>query len=439
MTMNIMVVGNGGREHAIAWKLAQNPKVDTVYCAPGNGGTAMEAKCQNVALVETDELVKFALSNQVKLTFVGPELNLTQGIVDEFKLAGLRIFGPSRQAAQLEGSKAYSKEFMKKYGVRTAAYETFHNYSDALGYLKTCEYPIVIKADGLAAGKGVVICEDFAVARQTIRDFMEQELLGMSGSTVVIEEFLSGVEASILTITDGKTILPFLSAKDHKQIQDGGVGPNTGGMGVIAPNPYCTAEVLDQFKAEVMEPTLRGIRAEQLDYTGIIFFGLMITEKGVYNLEYNVRMGDPETQAVLSLMESDFLTLIEKALAAELEHTEINWKKEHACTVIAASAGYPFHYETGFEISGIQEAEALAGINGSANSKVFIAGARLSEGLLTTSGGRVLAVTATAGTLPQARKAAYQSMEKLNFEGMYHRNDIGATETDAAIVQGRKV
>lgn len=413
--MKVMVIGNGGREHAIAWKIAQNPTVEIVYCAPGNGGTAMESKCENVALAETDELIQFAKMKDIALTVVGPEINLTKGIVDEFKKAGLRIFGPSKHAAQLEGSKTFSKEFMKKYGVKTAAYETFNNSSKALEYIKGCDYPVVIKADGLAAGKGVVICEDATLARQTIKDFMEEGVLGVSGNTIVIEEYLEGVEASILTITDGKTILPFISAKDHKQIYDGGIGPNTGGMGAIAPNPYCSTEVLECFDRDILKPTLNGIINERMDYTGIIFFGLMITKNGVYNLEYNVRMGDPETQGVLSLMESDFLNLLLDALEGKLAASKIIWKNEHACVVIAASKGYPLNYLTGFEIKGIA----------SVNNKVFIAGAKKDGNMLLTTGGRVLAVTATAETLEKATLKAYESMAQLEFEGKYCRSDIG--------------
>jgi len=413
--MKVMVIGSGGREHAIAWKIAQNPTVEIVYCAPGNGGTAMEFKCENVALTDTDELIQFAKEKDINLTFVGPEMNLTKGIVDEFKKAGLLIFGPSKHAAQLEGSKVFSKEFMKKYGVKTAAYESFSSSAEALTYIKGCEYPIVIKADGLAAGKGVVICEDGMIAKQTIKDFMEQEVLGSSGSTVVIEEYLEGVEASILTITDGKTILPFISAKDHKQIYDGGIGPNTGGMGSISPNPYCSAEVLESFDRDILKPTLTGIINEQMDYTGIIFFGLMITKKGVYNLEYNVRMGDPETQGVLPLMESDFLTLILDALEGKLATSKITWRNEHACVVMAASKGYPLSYLTGFEIKGIEKV----------GSKVFISGAKKEENRLITTGGRVLAVTAIAETLEKAALKAYESMAQLEFEGKYCRSDIG--------------
>ena len=413
--MKVLIIGNGGREHAIAWKIAQNDRVERIYCAPGNGGTVIEAKCENVPLTTTAELVEFALKENIELTIVGPEINLALGIVDEFKSAGLVIFGPSGYAAKLEGSKAFAKDFMKMYGVKTAAYETFEDKDKALEYLKNCDYPIVIKADGLAAGKGVSICEAFEAAEKTVIEFMINDIFKGSGKKIVVEEFLEGVEASILSITDGETIIPFISAKDHKQIYDGGIGPNTGGMGVIAPNPYCTTEILDIFNKEIMLPTIEGIKAEVMDYIGIIFFGIMITKKGVYNLEYNVRMGDPETQAVLSLMESDFLELILEALNQNLSGRSIKWSQENACCVVAVSGGYPGEYKTNFEITGVDRV----------TSKTFIAGGRYDNERLTTSGGRVLSVVALDQSLGEAREKAYEDIKKIQFEGMYFRNDIG--------------
>lgn len=416
--MKVLVIGNGGREHAIAWKIAQNQSVDKIYCAPGNGGTALEDKCVNVELYKIEELIEFANNESIDLTFVGPEMNLTLGIVDEFKKAGLKIFGPSKYGAQLEGSKTFAKNFMKKYGVKTAAYETFEDKDEAIEYITKCEYPIVIKADGLAAGKGVVICETFEEAHKTIYNFMVQDIFKGSGKMVVIEEFLEGVEASILSISDGKTIIPFISAKDHKQIYDDSKGPNTGGMGAIAPNPYCTEEILRAFKNDIMNPTLEGIKKEAMDYTGIIFFGLMITKKGVYNLEYNVRMGDPETQVVLSLMESDFIELIKDAMDKKLEHSRISWNKGYGCCVIAASAGYPGDYKTGFEITGLN----------SIKGKAFIAGGKYSEGKLLTSGGRVLALVSVEKSMEIARKNVYEDLSKIDFDGIYFRKDIGKVE-----------
>ncbi|MBE6066893.1 MAG: phosphoribosylamine--glycine ligase [Clostridium lundense] len=413
--MKVLLIGSGGREHAIAWKLAQSPLVHKIYCAPGNGGTALENKCENINITKNEELLKFSKENDVNITIVGPEAPLVDGIVDMFKEASLKIFGPSKHAAALEGSKAFAKNFMKKYEIKTAAYEVFENASDSIDYLKSCSYPIVIKADGLAAGKGVAICQNFQEAKGCIESFMIDDVFNGAGSKVVIEEFLEGVEASILAITDGETMIPFLSAKDHKTIYEDNKGPNTGGMGVISPNPYCTNEVLESFIENIMNPTLKGFSEENMDYVGIVFFGIMITKKGVYLLEYNVRMGDPETEAVLPLMESDFMELIMCALNKSLNNYKITWKDKHSCCVVAASGGYPAKYETGLEINGVNDTE----------DKVFIAGAKFEENALLTSGGRVLCVTALGDTLEEARSNTYNEIKKVNFEGMYYRKDIG--------------
>jgi len=412
--LKLLIIGNGGREHAIAWKLAQNPQVEIVYCAPGNGGTHVENKCKNVKLYSTAELLEFAKKEKIDLTFVGPEANLVIGIVDVFKAEGLKIFGPSAGAARLEGSKSFSKDFMKKYGVRTAAYEVFEEIEEAINYLKTCEYPIVIKADGLAAGKGVVISPNLAEAENTLKEFMIKDIFKGSGKKVIIEEFLDGVEASILSITDGKVILPFLSSKDHKCIFDDDLGPNTGGMGAIAPNPYCTEEVLKIFNEEILTATLRGIQEEKMDYCGIIFFGIMITKKGTYLLEYNVRMGDPETQVVLPLMENDFLELILAAIEGKLKETKVTFKLKNACCVVGASKGYPAPYPTGFPIT-----------IGQVSGKVFIAGGEDKGQQIVTSGGRVLATVALGNTLQEAIDKAYEDLKLVHFDGMYYRKDIG--------------
>lgn len=413
--MKVLIIGSGGREHATVWKASQSPLVDKIYCAPGNGGTDKEDKCENINIEEIDELLKFAKQENIALTIVGPEATLVEGIVDKFKENGLKIFGPSKKAALLEGSKSFSKDFMKKYGIRTAEYEVFDKVENALEYLKECPYPTVIKADGLAAGKGVVICENEEEARNAIHQFMIDDIFKGAGLRIVIEEFLEGVEASILSITDGKTIVPFISSKDHKQIFDEDKGPNTGGMGVVAPNFYCNEEVLESFQTDILEPTLKGIKSEELDYIGTIFFGVMITKKGVYLLEYNVRMGDPETQSVLALLESDYVDLILKALDGKLDTCTVNWKNGHACCVTAVSAGYPGDYEKGFKISGIENVAC----------KVFVAGAKEAEGSLVTSGGRVLNVVATGSTLEEARERAYSEIKKIDFKGIYYRTDIG--------------
>lgn len=413
--MKLLLIGSGGREHAIAWKLAKSPKVSKIYVAPGNGGTAIENKCENVNITDLDELVKFAKENDIYLTVVGPEDPLTKGITDKFKAAGLRIFGPDKKGAELEGSKSFSKAFMKKYGVKTAEYEVFTEIDPALKYVENCAYPVVIKADGLAAGKGVAICETKEEAVNALKSYMIDDIFKGAGQKVVIEEFLDGVEASILSITDGKTIIPFISAKDHKQIFDGGKGPNTGGMGVLAPNPYVTESVMKDFEENIMNNTLKGIQKEGFDFKGIIFFGLMICEKGTYLLEYNVRMGDPETQSVLSLMESDLFELIEAAMGEKLSETKVNWKDEVCINVVLASGGYPGTFNKGYEIK----------IDDSIKDKVFLAGAKFEDGVLKTSGGRVLSVIGRGKTLEEARKEAYDNVKLVNFKDSYCRTDIG--------------
>ena len=413
--MKILVIGNGGREHAIAWKLSESPKVSKIYCAPGNGGTFMEAKCENIDIDNIEELLRFALDNSIDLTVVGPEVYLCEGIVDLFKANNLRIFGPSKEAAKLEGSKNFAKEFMKKYGVKTAAYEAFNDSKKAMEYVKAAKYPIVIKADGLAAGKGVIIAENSEVAIEAIKDFMIYDSFKGAGKEIVIEEFLTGVEASILSITDGKTIIPFISSKDHKAIYDGNKGPNTGGMGTIAPNPYCTEGVLKAFEKDILNPTLKGIQNEKLDYKGIIFFGIMINDSGVYLLEYNVRMGDPETQVVLPLLENSLLDLIDETLKGNLGDVSVRFKDKKACCVIGASSGYPGKYSTGEIIEGLD----------SCKEKVFVAGAKKSQENIITNGGRVLGVTALGDTLDEARKKAYDALSEVKFNGIYYRKDIG--------------
>ena len=413
--MKLLLIGSGGREHAIARKLAQNINVTDVYCAPGNGGTAIENKCKNIDIDEIDDLIKFAKENNIHFTVVGPEMPLIEGIVDEFKKNNLRIFGPSRTGAMLEGSKSFSKDFMKKYNIKTAKYEVFYEVKKALDYLEMQEYPLVIKADGLAAGKGVYICETLDRARQAIQEIMVDDIFNGAGSKIVIEEFLDGVEASILSVTDGETILPFISAKDHKQIYDGGKGPNTGGMGVIAPNPYVDEIVKEQFKNDIMLPTLKGIKEEGFDFIGIIFFGIMITKKGTYLLEYNVRMGDPETQSVLELMDSDLVDLIDTSLNKELNKFDLRWKDEFCCNVVLASEGYPGKFNKGFEIK----------FDKGILNNLYFAGVKEKERILYTNGGRVLSVVSTAKTLDKAIEMAYENSLKVDFENKYHRNDIG--------------
>lgn len=413
--MKILLIGSGGREHALAWKLAKNNRVEKIYVAPGNGGTDREVKCENIDITDIDELLQFAIEKSIDLTVVGPEAPLTKGIVDKFKEKDLKIFGPSEEAARLEGSKSFSKDFMKKYGVKTAEYEVFYDYNKALEYLERGSFPIVIKADGLAAGKGVVVCENKEEAINTLKSFMIDDIFKGAGQKIIIEEFLEGVEASILSITDGNTIIPFISAKDHKQIFDGGKGPNTGGMGVVSPNPYVTEEVLKEFEKNIMDRTLIGIKEEGFDYKGIIFFGIMITKKGVYLLEYNVRMGDPETQSVLYLMESDLLEIIEATLSEKLYDIDIKWREGACINVVLASKGYPGNFIKGYPIN----------IEESINDKVFIAGAKFESGILKTNGGRVLSVVGIGKNIDEARADAYKTIYKVDFKDKYYRSDIG--------------
>lgn len=412
--MKILIIGSGGREHAIAWKIGKNPLVEKIFCAPGNGCTALEHKCENINTSSNEKLLEFALKNYVDITIVGPEVPLMEGIVDLFKDNGLNIFGPDKKAALLEGSKAFAKDFMKKYNIKTAAYEVFEEEKRALEYLKNSEHPVVIKADGLAAGKGVVISNSFEESKSTLEEFMTKDKFNGAGKRVVIEEFLEGPEVSILSITDGESIIPFISSKDHKQIYDGGLGSNTGGMGVIAPNPYCTEEVLKDFNENILKPTLKGLQEEKLKFSGIIFFGIMITKKGPYLLEYNLRMGDPETEAVLPLMESDLLDLILMSINKELKNTNIKWKKAYSTCVIAASKGYPGNYKKGFLINGIENLDGIFG-----------AGVKLENNKLLTNGGRVLCTQALGETIEESIKKAYDKMKKIDFEGIYYRKDIG--------------
>ena len=414
--MKILVIGSGAREHAICNNLLKNEKVSKVYCAPGNAGTAREKNCENVKISTIDEILNFAKKESIDLTIVGSEEMLVYGIVDKFEENGLKIFGPNKQAAILEGSKAYAKDFMKKYGVKTAEYELFTDYDKANEYLNKCSYPLVIKASGLALGKGVLICQNKQEAKNALEDIMVKKIFKDAGNEVVIEEFLEGVEASILSVTDSNVIIPFISAKDHKKVGDNDTGNNTGGMGVISPNPYYTKEAEELFIKDILEPTLKGIKAEKMSFAGIIFFGLMITKKGVYLLEYNVRMGDPETQAVLQLLETDYLSIIESAMKRELSTLNIKWKNKHACCVVMASGGYPASYNKGYKIEGIDK------ING----QCFIAGAKLDENNnIITDGGRVLNVVNIANSLEEARKLTYADIEKIDFKDKYYRKDIG--------------
>lgn len=412
--MKVLIIGSGGREHAIGWKIKQDNPATELFFSIGNAGTLQIG--ENLGLKTITELKAFALENKVDLTIVGPEAELVEGIVDEFKAEGLNIFGPDRKAANLEGSKAFAKEFMKKHNVKTASYETFRHYVDAKEYLeKNEDYPIVIKASGLAAGKGVIIAQDSFEAQKAIKEIMNDNAFGDAGSEVVIEQFLEGFECSILSVYNGKEIVPFITAKDHKKIGEGETGLNTGGMGVIAPNPLFTDAHFQEFKEDIMLTTQKGLAEEGLTFSGVIFFGLMITQTGVYLLEYNMRFGDPETEAVLPLMESNLLDIIQKSNNGE--SFDVQWKNQHACCVVMASGGYPQNYDKGFEIRGLDKVEA----------PLFIAGAAQMASKIVTSGGRVLNVTGLGNTLEEARTVAYENIKKINFDYEYYREDIGKT------------
>ncbi len=415
--MNILIIGSGGREHALAWKFAQDSQVNEIFIAPGNAGTATEKKCQNIHLTDVTDLKQFALDNDVSLTIVGSEELLAQGIVDEFQSAGLQIFGPHQAAAQLEASKAYAKQFMLKHGIKTADYQEFTDIDSALQHLTICDYPTVIKADGLAAGKGVIIAENQAEAETAIMEIMSDKVFGNAGDKVVIEEFLTGVEASILSFTDGKTILPMLSAKDHKKIGEGETGLNTGGMGVICPNPFVTDSVYRQFIEDILNPTLTGLQADNLGFSGVIFFGLMINERGVFLLEYNMRMGDPETQTVLPLLNNSLTELVQAGLDGKLAEANLSWKAQKATCVVAASRGYPENYDKGMTITGTDQMDS--------QTLCFIAGATQNDGSLLTSGGRVLNVVSLDDSREKSIQRAYDNLQKINFEGMTYRKDIG--------------
>ncbi len=412
--MKILITGAGGREHSIAWKLAQNKKVEKIFVCPGNAGIETIDIAQNVNLKTIDEILSFAKIEKIDLTFLGSEELAVEGIVDLFEAEGLKVFGPHKAPAMLEGSKAIAKEFMKKYNVKTAAYETFSNYEDAKKYVESGAFPVVIKASGLAAGKGVIIAQTLEEAVIALKEIMLDKVFGDSGNEVVIEEFLEGVEASILSIYDGNTIVPFVSAKDHKKIGEKETGLNTGGMGVIAPNPYVTESVNDAFIKDILNPTLEGLKKEYKPFAGIIFFGLMINSRGVYLLEYNMRLGDPETQVVLSLMESDLLELVEKSMIGRASEVDLKWANKHACCVVLSAGGYPVSYNKGDLITGLDKVE----------NNVFLAGVKNDNGFK-TNGGRVLNFVALGNDLEDARKNAYSDVEKIKFEGAYYRKDIG--------------
>ena len=414
--MKLLVVGGGGREHAIIKKLKENPEVEKIFALPGNGGIAADAECVPIGAKDIPAMVAFAVEQQVDYAVVAPDDPLVLGAVDALNEKGIPCFGPTAAAAQIEGSKVFAKDLMKKYGIPTAAYESFDDAAAALRYLDTAEMPIVVKADGLALGKGVIIAQTREEARQAVVSMMEEGMFGQSGSRVVIEEFLTGPEVSVLSFTDGETVVPMVSSMDHKRARDNDQGLNTGGMGTVAPNPYYTEAIAAQCMEEIFLPTIRAMKAEGRPFRGCLYFGLMLTPKGPKVIEYNCRFGDPETQVVLPLLESDLLTVMRATTEGTLAQTEVKFSDKSACCVILASDGYPQKYQSGFEMTIAPEALPHA----------FVAGAKLADGKLLTSGGRVIGLTAVEDTLPQAIEEAYALTGMVHFENAYCRRDIGA-------------
>ncbi len=424
--MKVLIVGGGGREHAIAWKVAKSPKVEKLYCAPGNAGIAEVAECVNIGVMEFDKLTAFARENQIDLTIIGPDDPLAAGAVDAFEAAGLRVFGPRKNAAILEASKAFSKDLMKKYGIPTAAYETFTSPEAALAYLETAKMPIVLKADGLALGKGVLICKDLEEAKEGVKTLMLDKQFGSAGDEIVIEEFMTGREVSVLSFVDGKTIKIMTSAQDHKRAKDGDQGLNTGGMGTFSPSPFYTADVDAFCKEHIYQKTVDAMRAEGREFKGIIFFGLMLTADGPKVLEYNARFGDPETQVVLPRMKNDIVDLFEACIDGTLDQMDLQFEDNAAVCVVLASDGYPEHYEKGFPIYGLEHFKDADGYY------VFHAGSKFdADGQIVTNGGRVLGVTATGKTLKEARTNAYKATEFITFDNKYMRHDIGKAIDEA--------
>ncbi len=420
--MKVLVTGSGGREHALAWRAAQSPDVEVVYVAPGNAGTAGEGKLTNVDIdvMDFDAQIDFAVENGVDLTLIGPEAPLVEGVVDAFAKAGLACFGPGRQAAQLEGSKSFTKAFLARHGIPTAAYDVFEEPEAAIAFARSMSTPVVIKADGLAAGKGVVIARTFDEAEHTIRDMLEGNAFGAAGARVVIEEFLEGEEASFIVIADGEHFVPFATSQDHKAAFDGDEGPNTGGMGAYSPAPVVTPEVNERIIREVIEPTIRGMAEEGNPYTGFLYAGLMITPAGEPKvIEFNCRFGDPETQPIMMRMTSDLVDLCQAAIRGELAGRTIDFDERVGLTVVMAAGGYPASYDKGDPIDGLSTLDAVV------DGKVFHAGTSLRDGSVVTNGGRVLGVTALGNSVREAQAAAYRMIEGIHFRDAHYRRDIG--------------
>ena len=417
--MKVLVIGGGGREHAIIWKLAQSKNVSKIYCAPGNGGIADLAECVPIDVMDFEKLTKFAKENNIDLTVVAPDDPLAAGAVDAFEANGLRAFGPNKAAAIIEGSKSFSKDLMKKYNIPTADYEVFENSTDAINYIKANnKFPVVVKADGLALGKGVIIAKTFEEAENAVHDILDDKIFGSAGAKVVVEDFLTGPEISVLAFTDGKTMKPMVSTQDHKRAFDNDEGPNTGGMGTFSPSRVYTDEVAEECMEKIFIPTMNAMNAENRTFKGVLYFGLMKTVDGVKVIEYNCRFGDPETQVVLPRLKSDLCEIFNAVIDQRLDEIDIEWNDDACVCVVMASGGYPKNYEKGYKIDGIKQAESLGAL-------VFHAGTKRSDNDILTNGGRVLGVTALGDNLEDAIQKAYKYVDLVNFENAHFRKDIG--------------
>ena len=413
--MKVLVIGSGGREHAIAYALHKSPKVSELHAIPGNPGIAQIGTCHPGSVEDLEGILKFVEDNKIDFTVVGPEVPLCMGLSDLLEAHGHAVFGPTKEAATLEGSKAFSKDFMIRHGIPTAKYVEVHQYDEAVTALDGFDYPVVIKASGLAAGKGVVICEDRQMAVETLKEMMIDGSLGEAGNVIVLEEFLTGFECSLLCFVDGDTIVPMVSAKDHKQIYDGNKGPNTGGMGTVSPNPFMP-QMDEIIKKEILDPFMAGLKKDNMDYRGVVFIGLMIENMQAKVLEFNVRFGDPETQSILLRLESDLFDIMKAVSEKKLHTVDVKWKKEHVACLVLASSGYPGSYEKGKLITGLDDAEDVT---------IFHAGTKEADGSIVTNGGRVLNICALGADLEETRAKVYRAAEKIDFEGKVYRTDIG--------------
>jgi len=417
--MKVLIVGGGGREHALAWKIAKSKSVNKIYCAPGNGGISRIAQCIPIKAMDIKGMVDFSVESKVDLVVVSPDDPLAAGMVDALQAVGIRAFGPVRDAAIIESSKEFSKNLMKKYCIPTAEYDVYDNPDEAFKHLRHRKYPLVIKADGLAAGKGVIIAQTYDMAVEAIQKIMGDRIFGDAGNKVIIEEFLTGKEVTVLAFTDGKTLIPMVSSQDHKKVYDCDIGPNTGGMGAFSPSKYYTPEIANECMKTIFTPTIEAMNKEGLKFKGVLYFGLMLTDEGPKVLEYNARFGDPETQVILPRLKNDIIEIFNAVIGEKLDKINIEWDYEEAACIIAASGGYPGEYKTGYEIKGVEETEKEE------NIIIFHAGTRYENGRYYTAGGRVLGVTALDSTLKMAVNRAYKGIAKIGFKDMHYRKDIG--------------